>query len=204
MWMVNAFARLRSFIRSLSFTTAWPFRSSQNDNNHLQFKNHVDWMPFMHTTIALRHRRRLCTDAFNARAHSHVSMCVCVSRLRLRLSAEHNHFIVIASDVFCLSTQHSMCHVSRLHYVLCIWKACWGLHEQQIAVVGVPYRLHQPANHFQRICIGLLSVIRKPLAYNANTLFPFFFLSAKRRRHRRKMFPSNCGMSAPAKGSAAL
>lgn len=76
-----------------------------------------------------------CARTHSMLAHnSHVSMCVCVSRLRLRLSAEHNHFIVIASDVFCLSTQHSMCHVSRLHYVLCIWKACWGLHEQQIAV----------------------------------------------------------------------
>lgn len=131
-------------------------------------------------------------DAFNA----HKLTCVDVSRIRLRLSVERNHFIVIASDLFCLSTQH---HVF-LHYTAISRKTCACV-QCRVRVHWHWYTGRRYTNHLQWICIaaiGILTVIRVPLAYNA------ILYSILSKWRRRKMFPFTCGVSAATKGSAAL
>lgn len=58
---------------SFSFTTTWSFRSSQNDN-HLQFKNTVDWMPNMQPYVRLKKDAGAHSMAHNTSSHT----CRCV------------------------------------------------------------------------------------------------------------------------------
>lgn len=58
---------------SFSFTTTWSFRSSQNDN-HLQFKNTVDWMPNLQPYVRLKKDAGAHSMAHNTSSHT----CRCV------------------------------------------------------------------------------------------------------------------------------
>lgn len=96
---------------SFSFTTAWSFRSSQNDN-HLQFKNIVDWMPNMQPYDGIV---RLKKDG-GAPWHTSSHTCRCVRRMRLRLFRWAQSFYCYC--FWCILSQHSLstrCHVF-LHY----------------------------------------------------------------------------------------
>lgn len=150
---------------------------------HTQTKSTAQW--HRKTKDVERLRRIQCSHK--------VHMCRCksdkVTYTRL-FAEERNHFIVIACDAFSVSadgTQHAIPCFSSLGthlLVVGLWKTC----------------LHLPRSHrrrflcFQRICIGLLTVIRR-----LHTM-PHFEPTAEQKNVRIRM----SGVSGAANGSAAL